>query len=501
MAPEQIRGEAIGPPADIYALGVLAYRLLAGRPPFVGPIQQVIVAHLQQEPPPLADASPELPEHAIAAVESALAKDAKFRPGSATAFVDALAAPGPQYALHAAAVGDDGPRFVAAAAVRRPQTAVPTATPAGRAPVFRRRSAGRGAVIGSVAIAIAAATLYAANRNGHGSGNRTVALVPQATVPATGVAAAQRTASVAAISPSPSAVHTSAPSSLAGSAPTSATASSTPSPCAVGGASQAGRSVPPPPPPPASSSGAGSATAQAGSATAFSLQLAAPTLAAVGQDATLTAVPSPNAPGDLAYTWSFDDGTTATGGPSVTHAFASPGTYVITVTGVSAGTGVAAHAQTITVVVSATATPAAAASAGVTVTYPAGWNLVAGPEGTMFTQSTSPLYTFTAGASSYAVVPCMQGVHAAQGYWAYFASPATVQLGAGSDGQFTATLPAGQFITIGNPSPDKPVDLQGADLVYTYDPNAGYRATTTLAPGQGAWAYSRAGGVLTLRSR
>ena len=37
MAPEQIRGERVGPTTDVYALGVVAYTLLAGQTPFEAP--------------------------------------------------------------------------------------------------------------------------------------------------------------------------------------------------------------------------------------------------------------------------------------------------------------------------------------------------------------------------------------------------------------------------------------------------------------------------------
>ena len=52
MAPEQATADpALDHRADIYALGVMAYELLAGRAPFVGSSpQQMIAAHITQRP-------------------------------------------------------------------------------------------------------------------------------------------------------------------------------------------------------------------------------------------------------------------------------------------------------------------------------------------------------------------------------------------------------------------------------------------------------------------
>jgi len=134
------------------------------------------------------------------------------------------------------------------------------------------------------------------------------------------------------------------------------------------------------------------------------------------------------------------------------------------------------------------------------ITYQPGWNLVSGPAGTLFTQASNPLYTLTAtSGGSYTTVPNTQGTASGQGYWAYFTTATTVSLSGTSQTSATVTAPAGQYIMIGNPSSTKSVTVSGADVVYTYTATGGYVATTTLAPGQGAWAYSAAGGTLTIQ--
>jgi serine/threonine protein kinase len=88
MAPEQIRGEEVGPAADVYSLGCVMFECLAGRPPY-GDRQgtmKILWAHLRDEPPNPCAERPEMPKELSWAVLRALEKDPADRPPSGTAY-------------------------------------------------------------------------------------------------------------------------------------------------------------------------------------------------------------------------------------------------------------------------------------------------------------------------------------------------------------------------------------------------------------------------------
>jgi serine/threonine protein kinase len=80
MSPEQIReAKSVNHLADIYSIGVILYRLLAGRLPFVGDLHYVLVQQMSSEPPLLRELRPDVPPDLEAVIMRCLAKDPASR--------------------------------------------------------------------------------------------------------------------------------------------------------------------------------------------------------------------------------------------------------------------------------------------------------------------------------------------------------------------------------------------------------------------------------------
>jgi serine/threonine protein kinase len=92
MSPEQCRGENLDARSDIYSLGIIAYQMLSGAPPFTGQTTTVMRAHNESQPTPLREHDGKLPRRVSRLIMSALEKDPAARPQSAVAFANAMRA-------------------------------------------------------------------------------------------------------------------------------------------------------------------------------------------------------------------------------------------------------------------------------------------------------------------------------------------------------------------------------------------------------------------------
>ncbi len=81
MAPEQIRGEAVSPAADIYSFGASMYEVLTGRPPFEADNPTTLLQMALEKPPkPMRKLSADINPKVDQLVLSMLSKDIADRP-------------------------------------------------------------------------------------------------------------------------------------------------------------------------------------------------------------------------------------------------------------------------------------------------------------------------------------------------------------------------------------------------------------------------------------
>ena len=135
MSPEQCYARELTGASDQYSLGVVAYEMLAGRPPFSGSSFVLMRSHTDSPPPPLAEIRSDVPAELDAALMRMLAKTPEERFGS---MADALVS------LGAGALAPDDPlhanlRELAAATERMEQLADVVRTPASPVPQTRER--------------------------------------------------------------------------------------------------------------------------------------------------------------------------------------------------------------------------------------------------------------------------------------------------------------------------------------------------------------------------
>jgi serine/threonine-protein kinase len=81
MSPEQCRGAGnVDDKSDVYALGIICFEMLVGKPPFVGATGEILAKQIYDNPPQLRDIAPWVPEQLAALVHRLLVKGKADRP-------------------------------------------------------------------------------------------------------------------------------------------------------------------------------------------------------------------------------------------------------------------------------------------------------------------------------------------------------------------------------------------------------------------------------------
>ena len=142
MSPEQVEGRPLDARSDIYSLGVTAYYMLAGRPPFTGETPlSVAMLHIKGEPAPLSQECPTAPPALCRIVHRMLAKSPADRYETPEALLhDLEVVSAEHFRGDTAALPGDGPlRGLSAPRFPATRQLATALSPAGAAAAARRR--------------------------------------------------------------------------------------------------------------------------------------------------------------------------------------------------------------------------------------------------------------------------------------------------------------------------------------------------------------------------
>jgi tRNA A-37 threonylcarbamoyl transferase component Bud32 len=82
MSPEQANAENVTGKSDVYSLGVLAFELLVGHPPFEGSPLQIVASHMNNVPPRVDDLRSDVSEELATLIARCLEKEPARRPSA-----------------------------------------------------------------------------------------------------------------------------------------------------------------------------------------------------------------------------------------------------------------------------------------------------------------------------------------------------------------------------------------------------------------------------------